>query len=158
MLMIVPATKQNDPIRYSQLLMLHLDFWRAPGQVLDRALVELEDDPAHGLVEAHLVEEVELQELALLFGGRRSSPAPDFCRASEYPCALRRATHFSSNGPRPEMRILVGQHVGDAIFEDGRRHVAEADGHAIVAVHQAGRDREVDELLLMSARVGMSSQ
>src|SRR5215469_5642842 len=47
-------------------------------KVLDRALVELEGDPAHGLVEAHLVEEVELEELALLFGGRGSSPAPDF--------------------------------------------------------------------------------
>ena len=44
---------------------------------MDRALVELEDDPAHGLIEAHLVAEVELQELALLFGGRGSSPAPD---------------------------------------------------------------------------------
>ena len=34
MLRSVPATKQNDPIRYSQLLMLPLDVWRAPGQGL----------------------------------------------------------------------------------------------------------------------------
>ena len=31
-------------------------------KVLDRALVELEGDPVHGLVEAHLVEDVELQD------------------------------------------------------------------------------------------------
>ena len=59
MLMIVPATKQNDPIRYSQSLMLPLDVWRASGKGLgSRAVFELEGDPAHGLVKAHLVEEV----------------------------------------------------------------------------------------------------
>src|SRR5262245_24196798 len=34
MLRSVPATKQNDPIRYSQLLMPPLDVWRALGQGL----------------------------------------------------------------------------------------------------------------------------
>src|SRR4051794_335177 len=34
MLRSVPATKQNDPIRYSQLLMLPLDVWRIPEQGL----------------------------------------------------------------------------------------------------------------------------
>src|SRR5262245_5189862 len=34
MLRSVPATKQNDPIRYSQLLMLPLGIWRAQGQGL----------------------------------------------------------------------------------------------------------------------------
>jgi hypothetical protein len=53
MLRSVPATKQNDPIRYSQLLMLPLDF----------------GDPAHGLVEVNLVAEGELQELTLLISG-----------------------------------------------------------------------------------------
>ena len=46
-------------------------------RVLGRALVELEGDPALGLVEAHLVEEGELQELTLLVGGWGSSPATD---------------------------------------------------------------------------------
>lgn len=46
-------------------------------KVLGRALVELEGDPALGLVEAHLVEEGELQELTLLVGGGESSPATD---------------------------------------------------------------------------------
>ena len=38
-------------------------------KVLGRALIELEGGPALGLVEAHLVEEGELQELTLLVGG-----------------------------------------------------------------------------------------
>jgi hypothetical protein len=49
MLMIVPATKQNDPIRYSQLLMLPLSmFGVLQDKVLDRSLVELEGDGERG--------------------------------------------------------------------------------------------------------------
>jgi hypothetical protein len=76
-------------------------------KVLDRALVELEGDPAHGRVEAHLVGEGELQELTLLVGGGGSGPAPDLlgevsaCSFIES-SAIARAT---SRSPIPRWRI-----------------------------------------------------
>ena len=57
--------------------MLPLDVWRED-KVLDRALVELEGEPAHGLVEAHLAEEGEPHELTLLVN-RRIEPGAGFC-------------------------------------------------------------------------------